>query len=216
MRVGLIGTFHGRLDATEGLVKRILEESTRRPDDIWLLGEDTEDTMALNAAVKPYGRVGGLRIVTEPTPRDEYGVYEEIPYSRKINLALDHMPSDVFTYLDNGSLPHREKYERMAAALEENPDWGAVYCSQMRTGMRYEFSAATSPVPDAFCVLNYTQVMHRRTDERWPLDMALADPDVADGVFWRRLHYQLGPFMPVASRATLDEHYIPDAKAVGV
>lgn len=147
------------------------------------------------------------------------GRYKVIPYSNKINWALARQTGDAILYLDNGSMPHPRKVELMAAALEANPEWGAVYCGQHRTGYLDETYRAG---PDATTIangngqLNYTQVMHRPTSDRWTLDMAHADPDIADGLFWQSLHRTLGPFHPVGSDLILDEHHMADPKAVGV
>lgn len=156
-----------------------------------------------------------LWLTTVPTPRSQ-GRYQMIPYSLKINLALAGTKADYIAYLDNGSMPHPRKYGLMKQALDENPEWGAVYCTQQRTGYREYLKEARVVEADAYCVLNYTQVMHRRTDARWTTDMIHADPDLADALFWRELHPVLGPFYPVAGDLVLDEHHIEGVKAAGL
>jgi hypothetical protein len=111
-------------------------------------------------------------------------------------------------------MPGPYKYQRMLEALEQNPDWGAVYCGQQRTGMHDDIYPAVDVVHDAYCALNYTQVMHRKTPDRWPTDMQLADPDLADATFWRRLHVSLGSFHPV--EGLHDWHQIDGPAAQGI
>lgn len=154
-----------------------------------------------------------LRIDVVGTPRGDNG-YTVIPYSHKINWALDQTQADLIVYLDNGSMPGPDKYRAMAVALEQNPGWGAVYCGQQRTGMNDNIYPALEVVDDAYCALNYTQVMHRKTGDRWPTDMTLADPDLADATFWRKLHASLGPFYPVDGLH--DWHHIDGPKAQGL
>lgn len=222
MRVAVIGTFHGRHENTLPLLKRILIDQTRGPDEFWVLCEDEQDE---NAALDAYLTLletemldrwpDSLSIERVPTPRDDAG-YKVVPYSNKINHALAKTTCDLIVYLDNGSYPHPDKLQVMADTLENNPEWGAVYCAQKRTGIADTTFAVNGPVPDGFCTLNYTQVMHRLTEDRWPLDMSLADPDLADGTFWRALHATLGDFHPVPDQRVLDEHHIPNQKAQGV
>lgn len=217
LTVGVIGTFYGRHDRTQLLVDRLYRESSRKPDEAWLMAEGLDDHAELTKAAKSLGRyTRGLRVVHYPTPRSDNGSYGVIPYSNKINMALDHLSTDLVVYLDNGSMPHPDKLAVMAKALEDNPEWGAVYCGQLRTGFAEMLSATAGPVEDAYCNLNYTQVMHRRTDDRWPTDMVHADPDLADALFWRKLHASLGDFHPAHKHGWLDEHHIPDSKAVGL
>lgn len=155
----------------------------------------------------------GLQVITLPTPKKN-GVYTVIPYSNKINWALDRIGyGDAVVYLDNGSMPGEDKFEAMLAALE---DYGAVYCTQRRTGYNEDVNVAEHVVTDAYCVLNYTQVMHRYTTDRWPTDMSYARPnDLADATFWRYLHVTLGDFHPVGPKVH-DEHHIPSPTAQGL
>jgi hypothetical protein len=215
-KVGVIGTFYGRHEASLPLLRRLYQESSRRPDECWLMCESDEDRSYLERAANELGRwQPGLRIVVEPTPRRD-GKYLVIPYSNKINWALEHIGTDYVVYLDNGSMPHPDKYRVMADALDAHPEWGAVYCAQRRTGLHDTVSEANEVVGDGFCAVNYTQVMHRRTPDRWLTDMQYANPDLADGHFWRALHVTLGEFHPVGPSLILDEHHIPSAHAEGV
>lgn len=154
-----------------------------------------------------------MRVIPTPTRN---GRYQVIPYSNKINWALDRTTADLIVYVDNGSLPHPAKIELMAGALEARSDWGAVYCGQERTGWNPEVHRAIDTIANGSGQVNYTQVMHRRTNDRWPTDMRLADPDVADGHFWAKLAVSLGPLHPVAPNLILDEHHMPSHKAAGV
>jgi beta-galactosidase GanA len=140
--------------------------------------------------------------------------YAVIPYSNKINFALDNTDADLICYLDNGSMPHRKKYQIMAKTLEENPTWGAVYCSQHRTGFQDMVHLAEEPIPDPYAKVNYTQAMHRKTDKRWTLDMQYATPnDLADALFWQSLDTT---FYPVPTEEILDVHNMESQKASGV
>jgi spore maturation protein CgeD len=127
-----------------------------------------------------------------PTPRDEWGVYEVIPYSLKINYALDRTRADYVTYLTDDSLPEPGKYEAMVKALDENPEWGAVYVGQRRNGSEHR---AGGIVEDAFAKLDHTQVCHRLTADRWPLNPSFMR--LGDAHFWRALHVSLGAFYPI-------------------
>lgn len=210
--LAVIGTFYRRWENTHALA-RAMNGQTRAVDDLWLMAEDGEDRHVLNGCL---WRADALHLVTLPTPRADDGQYAVIPYSHKINYALDRTQADYVVYLDNGSMPHPDKYRLMAKALDENPSWGAVYCGQRRTGYAPVDAHADGVVGDAYCRLNYTQVMHRRTSDRWTLDMAHANPDLADALFWRSLHASLGAFYPVAPGTLLDEHHIPSPKASGL
>lgn len=151
-----------------------------------------------------------------PTPRKEDGSVAIIPYSNKINFALDRLDADYIVYLDNGSMPDPAKYEIMVRALAENPDWGSVYCGQNRTGYQPKVHHADATHDDGFAILNFTQVCHRPTADRWTLNLADANPDLADAIFWRDIRRTLGPFHPVAPGIILDDHHIPDEKAAGI
>lgn len=220
--LAVIGTFFQRHENSLPLLKRLYIDSTRKPDEAWLMCETEEDAQAIHEAYEwlydnellddwPLG----LYVRVVPTPKQENGSYEIIPYSNKINHALALTKADLIVYLDNGSMPSDDKFELMAAGLEANPEWGAVYCGQKRTGMTDYLAQAADPVYDGYCNLNYTQVMHRKTEDRWTLDMNHANPDLADGMFWRSLHQSLGVFYPVAPGRILDEHHIPNAAAIG-
>jgi cellulose synthase/poly-beta-1,6-N-acetylglucosamine synthase-like glycosyltransferase len=221
MKLAVIGCFAGKHDNTFALLHRVLVGTTRVPDEFWVMCEDEDDLDCVYDALYDLDKLeveypeAVLRLVLLPTPRGETG-FEKIPYSNKINYALDKSEADVFVYLDNDSMPSPEKYGLMEAALEENPEWGAVYVGQKRTGWNNMVFNSNLPVPSAFCVLNFTQVMHRKTDARWTLDMAYANPDVADGIFWRDLHKVFGWFYPVDEGKVHDEHHMPSVAAQGI
>lgn len=221
-RLAVIGTFYGRHENSLPLLHRLYVDTTCPPDEAWLMCETPADAEALfDAYWELYDKEllhewpEGLYVVVLRTPKDG-NTYRVIPYSNKINWALDLSNADFFVYLDNNSMPGQDKYRVMKEALEANPDWGAVFCTQHRTGFDNAIYVADVVVHDAFCVLNYTQVMHRRSTARWPLEMALANPDLADATFWRRLHADFGPFHPAGGDTVHDFHHIPDPKAVGV
>lgn len=182
--LAVIGTFHRRWDRWPELLTRVMVESSRIPDEFYVVCEDEADAEHLHAS--------DPRMVVQilPTPQDD-GRYAEIPYSRKINWALERTVCDLIAYLTDDSLPHPDKYDRMVTALDEHPEWGAVYCSQDFGGKRM----AVEPIGDAYCRVDHTQVMHRRTDDRWPLDVGLMR--IGDATFWRSLHRSLGAFYPV-------------------
>lgn len=215
MKLAVIGTFFERYEESQKAIKRVME-STRVPDEFWIMCETLDDVA--NAKQAFDGEVpASVKIVRVPTPKTD-GKYDIIPYSNKINKALDLSKADAFVYLDNGSMPHPWKYDLMLTVLDGKPTIGAVYCTQHRTGHQDVRCPAELIVPDAFCVLNYTQVMHRKTDARWPLDMTLATPnDLADAYFWRELHSRIGAFYPVNSRhIMLDQHHIPSPAMNGL
>lgn len=221
MTLAVIATMFGRHENSLPILRR-LTEATRLPDECWLLCETEEDAEAIWAAYRTLYELEVLdewpswaRVEVIPTPRKEGG-YAVIPYSNKINWALNRTKADLIVYLDNGSMPSPEKFEVMAAALEAHPEWGAVYCTQQRTGFQPTLAPADVVVDDAYCGLNYTQVMHRLTADRWPLDMRHADPDLADGLFWRELHATLGAFHPAGGPRVHDTHHIPSPKAAGL
>lgn len=208
--LAVIGTFYRRWERTPLLLERVMVESTRPPDEFWIMCEDQADAGVVSEEATADERV---RVHTLPTPCVGAN-YAVVPYSNKINWALDRSTADYIVYLDNGSLPHIDKYRLMVGALDEHPDWGAVYCGQRRTGYANHDAYTHGPVADAYCVLNYTQVMHRRTADRWTLDMRFAKPDLADAMFWRALHVNLGPFYPVGEGELLDEHHMTSVSAL--
>lgn len=207
-KLALIGTFYQRHHRTQELLHRVFEESSLVPDEVWLMCEGEDDYDALGD-YREYGMVLS-------TPLNEDGSYAVIPYSNKINHALDLSDADLFVYLDNGSTPGIDKYRVMKQALDRNPEWGAVWCTQKRTGFAPMVVKADRVVHNAYSVLNYTQVMHRRCEARWTLDMQFANPDLADAMFWADLHKEFGPFHPAGGPATHDYHHIPSPAAVGV
>jgi spore maturation protein CgeD len=125
-----------------------------------------------------------------------------------INDALDYTDADYITYLTDDSLPHPDKYRLMAQALDENPDWGAVYCSQdygsvespeawLAAAGRYDGSRRTArePTSDPFTRVDHTQVMHRRCEARWPI--SYDDRKLSDAHFFKALVEEVGPIYPV-------------------
>lgn len=131
-----------------------------------------------------------------------------VPPSFQINLALADVTADYVLYLTDDSLPYPSKIERMAGALDEHPEWGSVYCSQTYgtaatpdawaalaleplPGTRH----ASGEMPDPFCRVDHTQVMHRRSDDRWPEGME--DIRFSDGRFFQALVNRFGPMQPV-------------------
>lgn len=221
-KLTLIGTFYRKHYNSLYLVKRVFVDSIVKPDETFFMCEEVDDVAAITDGIRTLIELEimddypeGLDIRLCPTPRTDNGAYEVIPYSRKINEALDLSTGDLICYLDNDSMPYEQKYAEMKWALDMNFSYGAVYCGQKRTGMHEISLPAEKPVEDAYCGLNYTQVMHRKTDDRWPLDMQHANPDLADGIFWRKLHQSIGTFYPVAIGRVLDEHHIPNAAAQG-
>lgn len=201
---------YGRHQNTYPLIERVLT-SSKIPDEIWIMCEGQDDFDVASAALDKLWRVNVTPILL-PTPRDG-DRYAVIPYSNKINYALDRTKADAIVYVDNGSMPSETKFEVMLKALLDNPDWGAVYCTQKRTGYREEVHTASGIIPDGYCVLNYTQVMHRPTGVRWTTDMRNANPDLADAIFWRDLG---GPFHPVDGDTVHDTHHMNSAAAEGV
>lgn len=207
----MIGTFHQRHHRNPEIIAALASQ-TRKADEHWILCETDDDTRAFAEAYLEPESLPNLRLVTLPTPRTDAG-YSVIPYSHKINWALDRTDADAIVYLDNGSTPDHEKFEVMTDALK---DRAVVYCGQRRTGIDDMELRADRVVENAYCYLNYTQVMHRRTADRWPLAMELATPtDLADAVFWTSLHQSLGAFYPAGDRV-LDTHHIESRKASGL
>jgi len=167
--------------------------------------EDADVVRAWAATEASDAAVACLELRVLPTPRTSDGRLAVIPYSHATNYALGHTSASYIAYLTNDSLPHPDKYRAMAAALDANPTWGAVYCGQSRNGSPVDI---TGPIHDAACVLDHTQVMHRASDARWPLDMAKIR--VGDAWFWRELHARFGPIQPVGA-GVLDETWtLPD------
>lgn len=211
----VIAPFHGRLESAKPLLERVFMENSVVPDETWFVCGDAADRNAVqDAAFDMY--TPGLEIAVKETPRRPNGGYAELPYAYCINWALHRTQCDYVVYLDNNSMPSTDKYEIMRNALDTKPVWGAVYCTQERTGHAPTIEYAQVPVGDAFCVLNFTQVMHRLTPDRWPTDIALGNPDLADGYFWRSLHERFGDFYPVGGKNIHDWHHIPSVAAAGL
>lgn len=175
-----------------------LRAQTRPADTVYLMCEDVVSADP-SVVIELASGVRGLRYHQLHTPRDGNGRYSVIPYAHKINVALRHAREDYIVYVTDDSLPHPEKFHLMAAALDADPTVGVVYCKQRRNG---GVSGDQGMVPDAFCRIDHTQVMHRRTDDRWTLDVQ--HMRLGDAWFWRSLHASLGPFHYVPSDDPLD------------
>jgi hypothetical protein len=195
-RLAVIAPWHGRHANTEPILRRVLLESTRPPDELWIVVEDDEDARAVMRACDVLG-IDLPRLHVLPTPRLENGDFAVIPYSLGTNYALDRTDCDYIAYLTNDSMPEPRKYELMTRALAENPEWNVVYCGQRRNGNDYP---PRGVLDSAFTVLDHTQVMHRRSDVRWRL--AMADILLGDAYFWQDLG---GPYYPVGDTLILDE-----------
>lgn len=192
-RLAVIGTFYARHERTPDIMRAVLIDQSRPPDEFWVMCENTEDARAVLewlADRDAWESLMPIRLHIVPTPMDG-DRYLVVPYANKINYALDRTDCDYLTYLSNDSIPHRDKYAEMSSALDEHPEWGAVYCGQMRNDTE---TPTRGVVADAYTVLDHTQVMHRRTDDRWSLDGNIR---LGDAEFWRKLHASLGPFHPV-------------------
>ena len=206
--LALIATFYRRPWA----IPRIgdaLRAQTRAPDDFIALWEDEGDEEAVeelcDAAVgwvsphMRWERESEARML-RPDPANNN------PLGVGINKALDLIDSDYITYLTDDSLPAPDKYRRMVQALDENPSWGAVYCSQdygrasgpddwLAGGTHEGTRHATEPEPNPFTRVDHTQVMHRRCKARWP--ESFDDRKLSDAHFFRDLVAEVGPLMPV-------------------
>lgn len=203
MNLAVIGTFYRRHENTLPLLERIFDAPGI--SELWLLCETPRDREVVYSALTKLGRYydQSVRVELVATPGAPH--YDVVPYSLKHNFALDRSTADAFCYLDNGSMPEWNKYDLMLEALESHPEWGAVYCAQERTGYTSGVCYPGVPVDDGFCLLNHTQVMHRATDARWPLEMDKIN--LGDAFFWRELHARIGPFHPVGTTDVLDRHH---------
>jgi len=191
MRLAVIGTFYRRPAIVPAIAEHIRAQ-TRKPDELWLLWEERADAEALYAA--DWGMEVQVLPIGFAIPRDADGRPRVVPPSAAINVALDLTTADCIAYLTDDSFPAPTKYERMVEALA---DHGAVYCSQ-----RYGYDGAWTGVRTAdreqgspFCVVDHTQVAHRRSDDRWPTDLKWM-PN-SDGEFFRRLVDRFGPLHPI-------------------
>lgn len=164
----------------------------RMPDELWLIGEGRIMQEVYRSEWPDW-----LHIRDYPTPRNQDGSYAVVPYSNKINHALDHTKADYIVYGTDDSFPAHDKIKIMAAALDANDDWGAVYCEQSwRSPAGTEGHRGNmGPVDNAHSLIDHTQVMHRRTADRWTLNMSQVR--LGDATFWMELHKSLGAFMPV-------------------
>lgn len=203
MNLAVIGTFYRRYENTLPLLERVFD--CPGISELWLMCETPKDREVVYSALTLLERYHDDSVQVHLLPTPGAPNYDVVPYSLKHNFALDRSAADAFCYLDNSSMPESDKYDVMLAALEEH-DWGAVYCAQQRTGYDEGINYPGVPVPDGFCVLNHTQVMHRASDARWPLEIEKAG--LGDAFFWRELHARFGPFHPVGPDV-LDHHHQP-------
>lgn len=192
-----------------------IRAQTRQPDELWLTCETAEDYKAL--AAENWGSAE-VHIVHVVVPRDADGRPTLTPPSVCINAALDLTTADYLVYLADDSLPLPEKVEKMAKALDERPDWNMVYCAQYLTnadtpeGWLVAADHATNggwPVRSAeyaegqpHCRIDMTQVMHRRSEDRWPTPIEIMR--IGDAEFWNKLRDRWQLFMPVPD--VLDWH----------
>ena len=178
-------------------IEEALRAQTRPPDRLWAVWEDGDDGRNLVSRYHDFGcRWQVLQLLKG----------EGNPLARAANMVLDLERADYITYLTDDSLPHPEKYERMARALDENPDWNVVNCSQDHGTVRSPDEWLTAGwggasvrhagevVTDPFCRVDHTQVMHRRSSVRWPEDAPLR---LSDACFFRELVDADGPMHPV-------------------
>lgn len=190
--LAVIATFYRRPWAIDKIKEALLAQ-TRWADEILLVAEDLADAREL---VMRFGDAFWVADV----PGDGNFL------SFCINRALDALDTDYITYLTDDSLPDPRKYEVMARALDEHPDWGVVYCSQdfgtaegpedwLSGGRHLGVRHADRVIEDPFCRVDHTQVMHRRTTARWPLDRSTQR--LSDAHFFRDLVADLGPMYPV-------------------
>ena len=206
MKVALICTFYHRPELYPAIAEAIRAQ-TRQPDELWLMCEDREDYDALIACdwgVRP-------AIVIVPVPR-ENGEPTVVPPSLLINKALDLSKADYFLYLADDSLPTPHKIEMMAARLDDGAS--VVYCAQSRGQVRDatewletrgsvgQIATAPGPHSSPYCQVDMTQVMHVRSEDRWPLDMSVRK--IGDAVFWNLLLERFGAFENVPD--VLDWH----------
>lgn len=199
------------------LLHRVLVDGTIQPSQFFLVCETDEDVLVVERGLFDLIDLDLLTRVPDsvvinhlPTPVWN-GAYKVIPYSHKINWALDRVDADAVVYLDNGSMPAPEKYEVMLAGMA---DHDAVYVRQRYTGFSNGVRGLDGPIGNPKGRLNFTQVMHTPGPERWTLDMKWADPDWADGIFFKDLAERTGPFHPVGDPdVDLDFHHMPSPAA---
>lgn len=193
--LAVVGTFYRRSWAVPR-VAEALRAQTRKPDELWLMYEDPEDAPVL---VKADWDAEDIAVQVRPQPSQN-------PLGVAINQAIDLSHADYIAYLTDDSLPLPDKYRQMAQALDENPEWGAVYCSQdfgkadspddwLAGGHQETVRRAAGPQAEPFAHVDHTQVMHRRVSARWP--MSYDDRRLSDAHFFRDLVAEVGPLMPV-------------------
>ena len=99
-KLAVIGTFYKRHENTEALFKRVLFESTRTPDEFYVMCEGEDDVKEAEKALDEWDNWFTETIVWHaPTPYNSAGTYAVIPYSNKINLALNTTTADYIVCL---------------------------------------------------------------------------------------------------------------------
>ena len=190
--LAVIVTLHRRAPLVPRLAEAMRAQA-RRPDRLWLVYDELDDAPDADWGCLTYNVV--------------FHSDEGNPMASSINAVLDlDNKSDYIAYLTDDSLPAPDKYRAMAQALDEHPEWGAVYCSQdygsardfehwlgggQNTGVRH----ASAPQGSPDFSVDHTQVMHRRSDDRWPTEQGLRHH--GDGVFFSRIVERFGPLQPV-------------------
>lgn len=192
-RLAVVATFYRRPDDIPRLAAAIRGQS-RQPDEVWLMHERPDDGELLASA--DWG-TADAHIVRVRIPRSA-GRPQVVPFTPLINRALDETTAEYITYQTDDSEPLPEKYGAMAAALDARPDWQGVYCWQRNVVARGEthmvhMGHGYDPVRHGW--LDHSQVMHRRTPLRWPIDLGTMHD--CDWMFFRDVANAHGPFMSV-------------------
>jgi hypothetical protein len=105
------------------------------------------------------------------------------------NLALDEARSPAIAYLPSDDVYYEDHLTSLMAALDENPEAPLIY-----SGVRYNYNRLTTgQVPTANYSLQMVQVVHRRTEDRWPTREELESDDL-ERLFWHKLR-PLGEFI---------------------
>jgi hypothetical protein len=195
-RLAVIGVLYRR-PALYDTILSAIECQSRKPDELWLMCEDPADIEAIGFRSLRTSFPTYVRQVSVPP--------NVVPPSACINAALDETQADYITYLTDDSLPHPDKYRRMAEALEAGAQ--AVYCGQgfdkarspeewlERITRPSSFRHTSGPSDNPFCRIDHTQVAHVRTEDRWPL--SISELKWSDGAFFRSLVARVGPLQPI-------------------
>lgn len=215
--IAVICPVHRRFENTFPLLHRLLVATTVKPAHVFWLCEDSDDTLVALEAVEELSRVGHdlspLRVWTVPTPHDTNGKLTVVPFSHKINVALDVLEMEKFeggvVYCDNSSFPSVDKLEVIAHGLVDHPQ---VYITQRRTGYAGDHvHPADTVLESGYCATNFTQVGHRfPVKARWSLKLEDAYPtDLCDAWFFRHLSEEFeDKLYPVGGLVVHDEHHM--------